>query len=159
MRLNGETMQKQYKSINCEFKFIFFPPFNVAPIERSTRTQNPFFRRRYGYTSTTTKSPRVSTVEPDTVPIVNGRQQSDQEHEPSIVDSKFSRSNQIDLGSEIISQSLAEAITSISRAPLPFVASTTVRNVKITTPGAVKYDDDTEYQISKRADSLASGCK
>lgn len=130
--------------------------------DRATRTQSPFFRRRYGFTSTT-KAPRLpSTVEPETVSVsgfVSGRYNTDQEHEPSIVDRKFSHNNQIDLGSEIISQGLGEAITSISRAPLPFVASTTVRNVKITTPGAVKYDDDSEYQISKRADSLSSGCK
>lgn len=137
----------------------------LATTDRATRTQNPFFRRRYGYTSTT-KSPRIpSTVDPETVSIsslsglVSARYNTDQEHEPSIIDRKFSHSNQIDLGTEIISQGLGEAITSISRAPLPFVASTTVRNVKITTPGAVKYDDDSEYQISKRADSLSSGCK
>lgn len=130
-------------------------------MERATRTQNPFFRRRFGYTSTT-KSPKISTVDPETVSISgigSARYNPDQEHEPSIVDRKFSQSNQIDLGTEIISQGLGEAITSISRAPLPYVASTTVRNVKITTPGAVKYDDDSEYQISKRADSLSSGCK
>lgn len=129
-------------------------------MERATRTQNPFFRRRYGYTSTT-KSPKTSTVDPSTVsiPLIGSGRQSDQEHEPSVVDKKFSNSNQIDLGTDIFSQGLAEAITTISRAPLPFVASTTVRNVKITTPGAVKYFDDLEYQISKRADSLSSGCK
>lgn len=88
---------------------------------------------------------------------------SDQEHEPSIVDNKFSHNiNQIDLGTEIVNQGgLGEAITSISRAPLPFVASTTVRNVKITSPGTIRFDHDDEldYQIAKRADSLSSGCK
>lgn len=118
------------------------------------------FRRRYGYTST--KSPRITTIEPDTVSIsgIGTGRHSDQDHEPSIVDKKFSHNNQIDLGTEIINQGLGEAITSISRAPLPFVASTTVRNVKITSPGTIKYDDDLDdYQIAKRADSLSSGCK
>lgn len=157
-------------------------------VENTRRTPNAYFRRRYGYTST--KSPKSSSIEPETVSIsgiATGRQ-SDQEHEPSIVDKKFSNSNQIDLGSfsslhlmslgmitflffsfffrfilslgsEIINQGLGEAITSISRAPLPFIGSTTVRNVKITSPGTIKYDDELDYQISKRADSLASGCK
>lgn len=144
--------------LHLKFNSISFE--NLATVERGTRTQSQFFRRRYGYTSTT-KSPKPpSTVNPETVSISgisSARFNTDQDHEPSIVDRKFSQSNQIDLGTEIISQGLGEAITSISRAPLPFVASTTVRNVKITTPGAVKYDD--EYQISKRADSLSSGCK
>lgn len=81
---------------------------------------------------------------------------SDQELVPSLVEKKFSQNNQIDIGSDVISQGLAEAITSISRAPLPFV-STTVRHVKITTPGSVRYDDDIDYQISKRADSISIG--
>lgn len=81
---------------------------------------------------------------------------SDQELVPSLVEKKFSQNNQIDIGSEVISQGLAEAITSISRAPLPFV-STTVRHIKITTPGSVRYDDDIDYQISKRADSISTG--
>lgn len=128
----------------------------------TTRTTNPFFRRRFGYTSST-KPPKTTTIDSETVSISgisSARHNTDQEHEPSILDRKFSQSNQIDLGTEIISQGLGEAITSISRAPLPYVASTTtVRNVKITTPGAVKYHDDSEYQISKRADSLSSGCE
>ncbi|XP_031628807.1 uncharacterized protein LOC116344420 [Contarinia nasturtii] len=129
---------------------------SAATVENLRRTQNPYFRRRYAYTSTT-KSPKTTTIEPETISVSGigtARHSSDQEHEPSIVDRKFSQSNQIDLGTEIISQGLGEAITSISRAPLPFVASTTVRNVKITTPGAIKYNnDDSDYQISKRADS------
>lgn len=139
----------------------YFATFLSGPtVENTRRTPNPLFRRRFGYTSTT-KSPKTTTIESETVSIsgIGSARHSDQDHEPSIVDRKFSQSNQIDLGTEIISQGLGEAITSISRAPLPFVASTTVRNVKITTPGAVKYDDDSEYQISKRADSLSSGCK
>lgn len=63
------------------------------------------------------------------------------------------------MGTEIINQGLGEAITSISRAPLPFVASTTVRNVKISSPGTIRYDDELDYQIAKRADSLSSGCE
>lgn len=129
------------------------------------RVPRPFFRRRYGYTSTTTtKIPKSSTSIPDiirTEVIESGRSSSDQELEPSLVDKKFSHSNQIDIGSDVISQGLAEAITSISRAPLPFV-STTVRHVKITTPGSIKYDnddDDLDYQISKRADSISGGGK
>lgn len=133
---------------------------NLATVENTRRTPNPLFRRRYGYTST--KAPRITTVEPDTVPISgfgNGRH-SDQDHEPSIVEKKFSHNNnQIDFGTEIINQGLAEAITSISRAPLPFVPSTTVRNVRITSPGTIRYDDEFNYQIAKRADSLSSGCK
>lgn len=85
---------------------------------------------------------------------IEGGRSSDQELEPSLVDKKFSHSNQIDI--DVISQGLAEAITSISRSPLPFV-STTVRHVKITTPGTVKYDDELDYQISKRADSISGG--
>lgn len=129
-------------------------------MENTRRTPNPLFRRRYGYTST--KSPRITTVEPETVSIsgIGTGRHSDQDHEPSIVDKKFSHNNnQIDLGTEIINQGLGEAITSISRAPLPFVASTTVRNIKITSPGTIRYDDDFDYQIAKRADSLSSGCK
>lgn len=87
---------------------------------------------------------------------LNSGRSSDQELVPSLVEKKFSQNNQIDIGSEVISQGLAEAITSISRAPLPFV-STTVRHVKITTPGSVRYDDDIDYQISKRADSISTG--
>lgn len=129
--------------------------------ERTTRTQNVYFRRRFGYKSTTPKTPRVATILPEII-ANSGARSSDQEIESSIVvDKKFSHNNQIDLGSELINQGLAEAITSISRAPLPFIASTTVRNVKITTPGSIKYDDDFNYQIAKRADSLslASGSK
>lgn len=129
-------------------------------MENTRRTPNPLFRRRYGYTST--KPPRIATIEPDTVSIsgIGTGRHSDQDHEPSILDKKFSHNNQIDLGTEIINQGLGEAITSISRAPLPFVASTTVRNVKITSPGTIKYDDELdEYQIAKRADSLSSGCE
>lgn len=128
-------------------------------MESTRRSPNPLFRRRYGYTST--KSPKIVPVESETVNNFNigtGRN-SDQEHEPSIVDKKFSHNNQIDLGTEIINQGLGEAITSISRAPLPFVASTTVKNVKITSPGTIRYDDEFNYQIAKRADSLSSGCK
>lgn len=102
----------------------------------------------------------MSTLIPDinrNEEIESGRS-SDQELEPSLVDKKFSHSNQIDIGTEIINQGLGEAITSISRAPLPFV-TTTVRHVKITTPGSIKYDDELEYQISKRADSIQSGSK
>lgn len=148
---------KFYKCMNRIWKRIFY---NFSALtERTTRTQNPFFRRRYGYTSTP-RTLKTSTTEPETVlSAIGSSRQSDQEHEPSILDKKFSQSNQIDFGTEIINQGLAEAITSISRAPLPFIASTTVRNVKITTPGAVKYDDNSEYQISKRADSLSSGCE
>lgn len=145
---------------NTFFQLHFFP--YKAPIERSTtRTQNPFFRRRYGFTSTPKPLKTLSTVGPETASLsgIGNARNSDQEHEPSILDKKFSHNNQIDLGTELINQGLAEAITSISRAPLPFIASTTVRNVKITTPGGVKYDDVSEYQISKRADSLSSGCK
>lgn len=87
---------------------------------------------------------------------LNSARSSDQDFVPSLVEKKFSQNNQIDIGSEVISQGLAEAITSISRAPLPFV-STTVRHVKITTPGSVRYDDDIDYQISKRADSIPTG--
>lgn len=130
-------------------------------MENTRRTPNPLFRRRYGYTST--KSPRITTIEPDTVSLagIGTGRHSDQDHEPSILDKKFSHNNQIDLGTEIINQGLGEAITSISRAPLPFVvASTTVKNVKITSPGTIRYnDDDLDYQIAKRADSLSSGCK
>lgn len=128
-------------------------------MENTRRTSNPLFRRRYGYTST--RPPRLPTIEPETVSIsgIGTGRHSDQDHEPSILDKKFSHNNQIDLGTEIINQGLAEAITSISRAPLPFIASTTVRNVRITSPGTIKYDDEIDYQIAKRADSLSSGCE
>lgn len=142
------------------FQCCFFA-FSGVTVENSRRTPNPYFRRRYGYTSTT-KSPKTSTIEPETVSVAGigtARHSSDQDHESSIVERKFSQSNQIDLGTEIINQGLGEAITSISRAPLPFIASSTVRNVKITTPGAIKYNDDSDYQISKRADSPPNGCK
>lgn len=139
------------------FGFTFL---KLLTVENPRRTQNQYFRRRYGYTSTT-KSPRLSNIEPETVSIagIGTARHSDQEIDASIVDKKFSHSNQIDLGSEIINQGLGGAITSISHAPLPFIASTTVRNVKITSPGTIKYDDDLDYQISKRADSLSGGCK
>lgn len=122
------------------------------------RPANPFFRRRYGYTSTTPRVPKSSTTAPDAirnVEVESGRS-SDQELEPSLVDKKFSQNNQIDIGTEIINQGLGEAITSISRAPLPYV-STTVRHVKITTPGTIRFNDEYDYQISKRADSISSG--
>lgn len=132
--------------------------------ERPTRTPNPLFRRRFGYTSTTPKPSKQTTQLPIeafvTEKLETGRN-SDQELESSILENKFSNSrfNQIDLG-DTISEGLAEAITTISRAPLPFVgASTTVRNVKITTPGSFKFDDASGYQISKRADSLNSASK
>lgn len=128
-------------------------------MESTRRTPNPLFRRRNGYTST--KSPKFTTIEPETVSIsglATGRH-SDQDHEPSIVDKKFSHNNQIDLATDYINHGLAEAITSISRAPLPFIASTTVRNVRITSPGTIRYDDELDYQIAKRADSLSSGCE
>lgn len=148
------------------FNMICSEYYKIATVENTRRTASPYFRRRYGYTSTKAPS-KPSTVEPETVSISGIARNSDQDHEPSIVERKFSQhqigsssNNQIDLGTEIISQGLGEAITSISRAPLPFVPSTTVRNVKITSPGTIKYvDDNLEYQISKRADSLSSGCK
>lgn len=127
-------------------------------MESTRRAPNPLFRRRYGYTST--KAPRITPIDPETVPNIGTGRHSDQDHEPSIVEKKFSHNNQIDLGTEIVNQGgLGEAITSISRAPLPFVASTTIRNVKITSPGTFRFDDDFDYQIAKRADSLSSGCK
>lgn len=120
------------------------------------------FRRRFTYTSTTPRpTSRFTTVTPELTTIadiVSTRSSTDQDIDASIVDRKFSQSNQIDLGTELSSPGLAEAITSISRAPLPFVASTPVQSVRLTTPGSVKYDDEFyEYQIAKRVDSLASG--
>lgn len=81
--------------------------------------------------------------------------------ESSIVEKKFlnSRLNQIEQVGEPLGEGVAEAITTISRAPLPFIVSTTVRNVKITTPGSIKYDDDADYQITKRADLLSNSSK
>lgn len=122
------------------------------------------FRRRFGYTSSTPRpTSRFTTVIPELTTIadiVSTRSSIDQDIDASIVDRKFSQNNQIDLGTELSSPGLAEAITSISRAPLPFVASTPVQSVRLTTPGSIKYDDEFyEYQIAKRADSLASGSK
>lgn len=128
--------------------------------ERTTRTQNVHFRRRFGYTTTPRPSSRQTTVFPETstiADIVSTRSSTDQDIDASIVDRKFS-GNQIDLNTDLSSPGLAEAITSISRAPLPFIVSTTIQNVRLTTPGSVRYDDDFyEYQIAKRADSVASG--
>lgn len=144
------------------FLRIFLQNNQVNPTtERTTRTQNVHFRRRFGYTSTTPKpTSRLTTIVPEVttfVDIVSTRSSTDQDIDASIVDRKFSQ-NSLDLGSDLSSPGLAEAITSISRAPLPFSGSTTVQNVRLTTPGSVRYDDDFyEYQIAKRADSLASG--
>lgn len=136
--------------------------FSAQTVENTRRTPNPLFRRRFGYTSTS-KPPKTTTIDSETISISGigtARHSSDQENEQTILDRKFSHINQIDLGTEIISKGLSEAITSISRAPLPFVASTTtVRNVKIKTPGGIKYNDNFDYQISKRADSLLAGCE
>lgn len=126
--------------------------------ERPSRTPNPYFRRRFGYTSTT-RAP-TTTLSGDVRRSENRgtTPHSDQELEPSILDKKFvnSRLNQIELVGEPLGDGVAEAITTISRAPLPFVGSTTVRHVNITTPGSIKYDEEFDYQITKRADLLTT---
>lgn len=147
--------QKQNKIIqNLHFFFLC----TAVKTERPSRPPNPYFRRRFGYTSST---------KPPTITVPNDARRTeyrattphtDQELEPSILDNKFinSRFNQIELVGEPLGEGVAEAITTISRAPLPFTGSTTVRHVKITTPGSIKYDDEFDYQITKRADLLTT---
>lgn len=107
------------------------------------------FRRRYGYTTTTTKTPKLAELR--SIPHLN----TDQELEPSIVDKKFI-STRFDKKSDIFADGVAEAITTISKAPLPYSASTTVRNVKITTPGTTFFADDSNYSITRRSDTLVT---
>lgn len=145
---------------NQTIKLVFLS-FTESTVDTTTRTPYPHFRRRYGYTSTTarTRQPITTTTTSTELPRTRN---SDQEIESSIVETKFlnSRLNQIEAASEPFDEGIAEAITKISRAPLPFSApATTVRGVKITTPGSAKYDTEFEYQITKRSDLLATSSK
>jgi len=115
-----------------------------------TRTAKPLFRRRFGYTSTTTKLPKSSNAKS----IVN----TDQELEPSLVEKKFV-STRYNHNSDIFSDGVAEAITTISKAPLPYSGSTTIRNVKITTPGSSYLIDKSDFSIATRSDILATSSK
>lgn len=127
----------------------FFSEKLVVPISRN-RTK-PLFRRRFGYvTSTTTKYPKTS--EGRSTDLLN----TDQELESSLVDKKFI-STRFNHNSDFFADGVAEAITTISRAPLPFSGpTTTVRNVKITTPGSSVFSDDFRYPITRRSDILSS---
>lgn len=80
---------------------------------------------------------------------------TDQELEPSLVDKKFINTH-FDKKTDIFADGVAEAITTISKAPLPYSASTTVRNVKITTPGTTFFSDDSHYPITRRSDTSVS---
>lgn len=144
-------------SVRC-FRFSILISCAAVTTERPSRTPNPYFRRRFGYTSTTKAPTTTAAGDARRIEYRGTTPHSDQELEPSILDNKFinSRFNQIELVGEQLSDGVAEAITTISRAPLPFVGTTTVRHVKLTTPGSIKYDDEFDYQITKRADLLTT---
>lgn len=120
-----------------------------------TRTTKTLFRRRFGTTTAhtttieTTKIPRTS--EPRNLASLN----SDQELEPSLVDKKFISTRHNNHNTDLLAEGVAEAITTISRAPLPFSGSaTTLRNVKISTPSSNYYADDTIFPITRRSDTI-----
>lgn len=116
------------------------------------RTTKSLFRRRYGgHTTTLTtveKNPKVSEARH----IGN-----DQELEPSSVDKKFV-STRLNSNTDFISDDIAEVITAISKAPLPFSGqSTTLHSLKKSTKPFVKlYTDEEIYPITRRSDTLST---
>lgn len=96
----------------------------------ASRTTNKLFRRRFNYFSTTTKQPpkNASTTESSVQDEKNRYNNVDQKIEPSILDTKFvnNRFNQIgEIGDTLKDDGLIEAITTISKAPLPVSISST----------------------------------
>lgn len=118
-----------------------------------SRTTKPLFRRRFGYTTTTAETTTIPKIsEPRGLASFG----TDQELESSLVDKKII-TTRFNHNTDIFSDGVAEAITTISKAPLPFSGSTTtLRNVKITTPDSEYYADDSIFPITRRSDTLST---
>lgn len=103
-----------YKNIN-----------STASATEATKTTFPQFRRRYGYTSTTR---RTTTDSPADINYYDDKllSDSDQHLEPSIQDNKFTNTRFNQIG-ENLNDGVVEAITSISRAPLPILITSTAK--------------------------------
>lgn len=102
----------------------YFP----VSIPESTRTTFPFFRRRFGYTSTTR---RPKTTEPSSAGDKHYYDEkqlsdSDQNISPSIQENKFTNSRFNQIG-ENLNDGIVEAITTISKAPLPVLITSTAK--------------------------------
>lgn len=102
------------------------------------RTPNPLFRRRFGYSASTRRSIITTTAEPVTerivLPVVDNIDRysnEDQEIEPSFQDSKFTKTRYNQIG-EVLTDDVVEAITSLSRAPVPVMITSTSKYGRIT---------------------------
>lgn len=139
--------------------------FTVADAKR---TSNPQFRRRFGYSAVSTVAPiRTSTSYPTrassyrtsatpralqttttattTTTTTSPTPSPDQSIEPSHQDSKFTNARFNQIG-ETLSDDLIEAITTISRAPLParLQASTLKYDAVEHTHGEDSYEEPAE---------------
>lgn len=129
-----------------------------SPRTEASRTTNKFFRRRFNYFSTTTKQPPKNvTTTTESSPVRDDKNRynnADQKIEPSILDTKFINNRFNQIGETLKDDGLIEAITTISKAPLPVsISSTTSRysnNYSFYSKPEDIADYDTEEPITKR---------
>lgn len=128
-----------------------------APVTRTepSKTTNKFFRRRFNYFSTTTKQPPKNTTTTTESSVEDDRNRynnADQKIEPSILDTKFINNRFNQIGENIKDDGLIEAITTISKAPLPVSISSTTSKYSNTYSFFSPEDDaySTDEPITKR---------
>ncbi|KAJ6638460.1 Acidic mammalian chitinase [Pseudolycoriella hygida] len=124
-----------------------------APVTRTepSRTTNKFFRRRFNYFSTTTtnqppKNTTILTTESSLQGDKNRYNNVDQKIESSILDSKFVNNRFNQIGENLKDDGLIEAITAISKAPLPVTISATTS--KYSNHHSSHKDDNTDGIIT-----------
>lgn len=122
-----------------------------------SRTTSKFFRRRFNYFSSTTKQPLKNLTTTTESPVRDDKNRynnADQKIEPSIVDTKFINNRFNQIGETLKDDGLIEAITTISKAPLPVsISSTTSKytnNYSFYSKPEDIADYDTEEPITKR---------
>lgn len=139
------------------FIVIIHHPIYIATVPPVTtevaRTPNPLFRRRFGYSASTRRSITTTTADPVTertaLPAVDNIDRSsneDQEIEPSFQDSKFTKTRYNQIG-EVLTDDVVEAITSLSRAPVPVMITSTSKYGRFTHHG---YDVTEEEETTSR---------
>lgn len=126
----------------------------VPPVTtEAARTPNPLFRRRFGYSASTRRSITTTTADPVTERIIltavdniDRSSSEDQEIEPSFQDSKFTKTRYNQIG-EVLTDDVVEAITSLSRAPVPVMITSTSKYGRFTHHG---YDVTEEEETTSR---------
>lgn len=126
-------------------------PYFLEPTTESTRSTNSLFRRRYTYSPTTRRSVATTTRKQvaniiEENPAIND---TDQELEPSIQDSKFTNNRYNHIG-EGLTDDVVEAITIISKAPIPLPLVSNPKDFNRTIENTDDINDNLSNHITKR---------